>query len=162
MFLPVQRELERAVAPHEQGHAQLVFEGPDLAADRRLGDEALGCGGTSNAATAKPGAGTQNADLAPGSATGTFVGQKVVELRAELNRLQTAIGIESEKTTKGALVAQVSKDGAADKAGIKVGDVITAAVKLGDQPTIRALTDRFARWNLASVARAVLDAVHSI
>jgi Cu(I)/Ag(I) efflux system membrane fusion protein len=34
---------------------------------------------------------------------------------------------------------------------------LAAAVKLGDQPTIRALTDRFARWNLASVARAVLD-----
>ncbi len=34
---------------------------------------------------------------------------------------------------------------------------LAAAMKLGDQSTIRALTDRFARWNLASVARAVLD-----
>jgi len=34
----------------------------------------LGVGGTSNAAPAKPAPGTQTADLAPGSATGTFVG----------------------------------------------------------------------------------------
>src|SRR5262249_21977896 len=58
----------------------------------------LGVGGTSNEApAAKPAPGTtQTADLAPGSATGTFVGQKVVELRAELGRLQTAIGVEQE------------------------------------------------------------------
>lgn len=34
---------------------------------------------------------------------------------------------------------------------------LTAAVKLGDESTTRALTERFARWNLAAVARAVLD-----
>lgn len=34
---------------------------------------------------------------------------------------------------------------------------LAAAVKLGGQPTIRAFTDRFERWNLASVARAILD-----
>ncbi|PTX98458.1 efflux RND transporter periplasmic adaptor subunit [Opitutus sp. ER46] len=34
---------------------------------------------------------------------------------------------------------------------------LAAAVKLGDQPTIRALTERFDRWNLAPVARAILD-----
>ena len=58
----------------------------------------LGIGGSSsNAAPAKPGGpGVQTADIAPGSATGTFVGQKVIELRAELSRLQTAIGVEQE------------------------------------------------------------------
>src|SRR5258706_2984774 len=55
----------------------------------------LGIGGTSNAAPAKPVSGaTPTADLAPGSATGTFVGQKLGELRAELGRLQTAIRVE--------------------------------------------------------------------
>lgn len=34
---------------------------------------------------------------------------------------------------------------------------LAAAVKLGDQPTIRALTERFARWNLADVAKAVVE-----
>lgn len=34
---------------------------------------------------------------------------------------------------------------------------LAAAVKLGDQPTIRALADRFERWNLAGVAKAILD-----
>ena len=34
---------------------------------------------------------------------------------------------------------------------------LAAAVKLGDQPTIRALTDRFERWNLADVARGILE-----
>jgi Cu(I)/Ag(I) efflux system membrane fusion protein len=34
---------------------------------------------------------------------------------------------------------------------------LAAAMKLGDQPTIRALTDRFERWNLASVAQAIRD-----
>jgi membrane fusion protein, copper/silver efflux system len=34
---------------------------------------------------------------------------------------------------------------------------LAAAVKLGDQPTIRALADRFERWNLGSVANAILD-----
>jgi Cu(I)/Ag(I) efflux system membrane fusion protein len=33
---------------------------------------------------------------------------------------------------------------------------LAAAVKLGDQPAIRALSDRFARWNLAPVAEAIL------
>lgn len=33
---------------------------------------------------------------------------------------------------------------------------LAAAVKLGDQPTIRALTDRFQRWNLGPVAEAIL------
>lgn len=33
---------------------------------------------------------------------------------------------------------------------------LAAAVKLDDQPTIRALTDRFERWNLGSVAQAVI------
>jgi membrane fusion protein, copper/silver efflux system len=33
---------------------------------------------------------------------------------------------------------------------------LAAAVKLGDQPTIRALTDRLERWNLGVVARAVI------
>ena len=32
---------------------------------------------------------------------------------------------------------------------------LAAAVKLGDEPTIRALRERFARWNLAEVAEAV-------
>lgn len=31
-----------------------------------------------------------------------------------------------------------------------------AAIKLGDQPTIRALSNRFERWNLANVATAIL------
>jgi membrane fusion protein, copper/silver efflux system len=34
---------------------------------------------------------------------------------------------------------------------------LAAAVKLGDQPTIHALTERFERWNLAPVARAILE-----
>jgi Cu(I)/Ag(I) efflux system membrane fusion protein len=34
---------------------------------------------------------------------------------------------------------------------------LAAAVKLGDQPTLRAFTDRFERWNLAPVARAILE-----
>lgn len=34
---------------------------------------------------------------------------------------------------------------------------LAAAVKLGDQPTIRALADRFERWNLGAVAKAILD-----
>jgi Cu(I)/Ag(I) efflux system membrane fusion protein len=34
---------------------------------------------------------------------------------------------------------------------------LAAAVKLGDQPTIRALADRFERWNLGGVAKAILD-----
>ena len=34
---------------------------------------------------------------------------------------------------------------------------LAAAVKLGDQPTIRALAERFERWNLGSVAKAILD-----
>lgn len=34
---------------------------------------------------------------------------------------------------------------------------LAAAGKLGDQPTIQALTERFARLNLAPVARAILD-----
>ncbi|MDO8543653.1 MAG: efflux RND transporter periplasmic adaptor subunit [Opitutaceae bacterium] len=33
---------------------------------------------------------------------------------------------------------------------------LAAAVKLGDPPTIRALTDRFERWNLPNVAQAIL------
>jgi len=33
---------------------------------------------------------------------------------------------------------------------------LAAAVKLGDQPTVRALAERFQRWNLADVAAAVL------
>jgi len=34
---------------------------------------------------------------------------------------------------------------------------LAAAAKLGDQRTIRALSDRFDRWNLAGVARAIVD-----
>jgi membrane fusion protein, copper/silver efflux system len=34
---------------------------------------------------------------------------------------------------------------------------LAAAVKLGDEPTTRALTERFERWNLGQVARAILD-----
>ena len=34
---------------------------------------------------------------------------------------------------------------------------LAAAVSLGDQPTIRALADRFERWNLGAVAKAILD-----
>ena len=34
---------------------------------------------------------------------------------------------------------------------------LAAAVKLGDQPTIRALSDRFDRWNLGNVAKAILN-----
>jgi len=34
---------------------------------------------------------------------------------------------------------------------------LAAAVTLGDQPTIRALSDRFERWNLGAVAKAILD-----
>jgi Cu(I)/Ag(I) efflux system membrane fusion protein len=34
---------------------------------------------------------------------------------------------------------------------------LAAAVRLGDQPTIRALTERFERWNLADVAKAILE-----
>lgn len=34
---------------------------------------------------------------------------------------------------------------------------LAAAVKLGDQPTIGALKDRFERWNLGSVAKGILD-----
>ncbi len=34
---------------------------------------------------------------------------------------------------------------------------LAAAVKLGDQPTIRALSDRFERWNLGNVAQAILQ-----
>lgn len=34
---------------------------------------------------------------------------------------------------------------------------LAAAVRLGDQPTIRALADRFKRWNLSGVAKAILD-----
>ena len=33
---------------------------------------------------------------------------------------------------------------------------LAAAVKLGDEPTIRALTERFERWNLSPVAAAIL------
>jgi membrane fusion protein, copper/silver efflux system len=33
---------------------------------------------------------------------------------------------------------------------------LAAAVKLGDQPTVRALTERFDRWNLGAVAKAIL------
>lgn len=33
---------------------------------------------------------------------------------------------------------------------------LAAAVKLGDQPTIRALSDRFERWNLGNVAQSIL------
>ena len=33
---------------------------------------------------------------------------------------------------------------------------LAAAVKLGDEPTIRALTERFERWNLSAVAAAIL------
>jgi Cu(I)/Ag(I) efflux system membrane fusion protein len=67
----------------------------------------------------------------------------------------------------------VKRHNAARHAGtiVKVGDPIVdlyspetfaaqgelaAAVKLGDQPTIRALTERFGRWNLAGVADAIL------
>lgn len=34
---------------------------------------------------------------------------------------------------------------------------LAAAVQLGDEPTIRALTQRFERWNLATVAEAILE-----
>jgi len=68
----------------------------------------------------------------------------------------------------------VKRHPAAQHAGtlVKVGDPIVdlyspevfaaqgelaAAVRLGDQPTIRALTERFERWNLAPVGRAILD-----
>jgi membrane fusion protein, copper/silver efflux system len=34
---------------------------------------------------------------------------------------------------------------------------LAAAVKLGDEPTIRAFSERFERWNLAGVARRILD-----
>ena len=34
---------------------------------------------------------------------------------------------------------------------------LAAAVTLGDQPTIRALADRFERWNLGGVARRILE-----
>jgi membrane fusion protein, copper/silver efflux system len=33
---------------------------------------------------------------------------------------------------------------------------LAAAVKLGDPPTIRALSDRFARWNLGNIAQAIV------
>jgi hypothetical protein len=101
----------------------------------------LGVGGTSNAATAKPGAGTQTADLGPGSATGTFVGQKVVELRAELNRLQTAIGIESENLQQlqasAAQNAQVFHSTVAD---------ISTKLQVGTTPGNPILTQQ---WDLA-------------
>jgi len=34
---------------------------------------------------------------------------------------------------------------------------LAAAIKLGDQATIKAITDRFDRWNLSEVAQAVID-----
>lgn len=34
---------------------------------------------------------------------------------------------------------------------------LAAAVKLNDQPTVRAISERFERWNLADVAKAILD-----
>ncbi len=34
---------------------------------------------------------------------------------------------------------------------------LAAAVKLNDEPTVRALTDRFQRWNLGAVAKAIVD-----
>lgn len=34
---------------------------------------------------------------------------------------------------------------------------LAAAVKLGDEPTTRALTERFDRWNLSAVAEAILN-----
>lgn len=34
---------------------------------------------------------------------------------------------------------------------------LAAAVKLGDQATIRALADRFERWNLGALAKAIID-----
>ena len=102
----------------------------------------LGIGGSSSsAAPAKPGPGTQTADIAPGSATGTFVGQKVVELRAELSRLQTAIGVEQENLqtlqTTAAQNAQVYHSTVAD---------ISTKLQIGTTPGNPILTQQ---WNVA-------------
>ena len=101
----------------------------------------LGVGGTSNAAPAKPGPGTQTADLAPGGATGTFVGQKVVELRAELGRLQTAIGVEQESL-------QTVESAAATNAQTYHATVADVATKLqiGTTPGNPIVTQQ---WNVA-------------
>ncbi len=102
----------------------------------------LGIGGTSNAAPAKPVPGaTQTADLAPGSATGTFVGQKVGELRAELGRLQTAIGVEQESL-------QTVESAAAQNAQTYHATVADVATKLqvGTTPGNPIVTQQ---WNVA-------------
>jgi hypothetical protein len=101
----------------------------------------LGVGGTSNAAPAKPAPGSQTADLAPGSATGTFVGQKVVELRAELGRLQTAIGVEQESL-------QTVQSAAAQNAQTYHATVADISTKLqvGTTPGNPIVTQQ---WNVA-------------
>jgi hypothetical protein len=103
----------------------------------------LGIGGSSsNAAPAKPGGpSVQTADIAPGSATGTFVGQKVVELRAELSRLQTAIGVEQENL-------QTLQTAAAQNAQVYHSTVADIATKLqiGTTPGNPILTQQ---WNVA-------------
>src|SRR5215468_1333073 len=102
----------------------------------------LGVGGTSNAAPpAKPAPGVQTADLAPGGATGTFVGQKVVELRAELGRLQTAIGVEQEnlQTVESAAAANAQTYHAT------VADISTK-LQVGTTPGNPIVTQQ---WNVA-------------
>jgi len=109
----------------------------------------LGIGGsTSSAAPATPAAGPQTANIAPGSATGTFVGQKVVELRAELNRLQTAVAVEKEGL-------QLLESTAAQNAQVYHATVadISTKLQIGTTPGNPILTQQ---WD---VAQSQLQAV---
>jgi hypothetical protein len=96
------------------------------------------------AAQAAPG--PQTASVAPGGTTGTFVGQKVAELRSELGRLQTGLQIETESLQ--ALRASASQNATTYHA--TVADIATK-LQLGTTPGNPVLTQQ---WNTAQTQLA--------
>jgi hypothetical protein len=92
-------------------------------------------------AAQQPMPGPQTASAAPGGTTGTFVGQKVAELRSELGRLQTGLQIETESL-------QALRASAGQNATVYHSTVADIATKLqmGSTPGNPVLTQE---WNTA-------------
>lgn len=89
----------------------------------------------------QPMPGPQTASAAPGGSTGTFVGQKVEELRGELGRLQTGLQIETESLQ--ALRASAGQNATVYHA--TVADIATK-LQMGTTPGNPVLTQQ---WNTA-------------
>jgi len=108
-------------------------------------------GQTSGQPPATPAAqGVQTASVAPGGATGTFVGQKVVDLRSELGRLQTGVSIETDSLQQ--LRNQSGQNALAYHQA--VADIVTK-LQVGTTPGNPILTQQ---WN---TAQSQFEAVNS-